>query len=95
MCTTGDTCQGGVCTAGTPKTCNNGDACHFNGTCDPGTGSCSAPPNRPDGTVCDDQSMCTNNDSCQGGTCQGTLAVICDPTLEICDPGTGMCVAIP
>ena len=34
-CTQGDSCQAGVCTAGTPVVCGGGDACHAAGVCDP------------------------------------------------------------
>lgn len=43
-----------------------------------------------DGNVCDDGTLCTTTDTCQGGLCVGTR-VICD-TCQLCDPTTGGCV---
>ncbi len=51
--------------------------------------------NRPDGTSCNDGSLCTQTDTCQAGICTGGNPVVCtapddchDPT---CDPATGEC----
>ncbi|MFI5394004.1 MAG: right-handed parallel beta-helix repeat-containing protein [Candidatus Binatia bacterium] len=41
-CTQTDTCQAGVCTGGNPVVCT-ADLCHNPGTCNTGTGVCSAP----------------------------------------------------
>jgi uncharacterized repeat protein (TIGR03803 family) len=51
---------------------------------------------RPDGAACDDGDGCTQNDTCQAGTCVGGSAVTCaalDQCHEagVCDPGTGAC----
>jgi hypothetical protein len=56
-----DLCVGVTCTAIV--------ACHEAGVCDPATGQCSEPLAAPDGTACDDGSMCTSIDTCQGGVC--------------------------
>ena len=61
-CTQQDTCQDGICAAGTPVGCPPQDACHLAGTCDPGSGLCSNP-TAPDGTACP-------GGVCQGGVCQ-------------------------
>jgi hypothetical protein len=50
-CTAGDTCQAGVCSGGDPVTCGATE-CQNPGTCDPGTGGCSDPTNKPNGTAC-------------------------------------------
>lgn len=62
-CTTNDQCQGGVCT-GTVVTCP-ADACHIPGTCDPQSGTCSAPTPKTDGTSCGGGQVCC------GGSCVG------------------------
>jgi hypothetical protein len=31
----------------------------------------------PDGTACNDASLCTQNDTCQGGACTGSTSVVC------------------
>jgi alpha-tubulin suppressor-like RCC1 family protein len=50
----------------------------------------------PDGTACDDASMCTQDDICQAGSCAGTTSVVCTASdqchdVGTCDPGTGQC----
>ena len=61
-------CSSGACLGGSPLTCVALDQCHDAGACDPGTGACSNP-NKPNGTVCDDASLCTTGETCQSGTC--------------------------
>ncbi len=94
-CTLNDSCQAGVCSGGSPKTCIAVDACHVSGTCDPGTGACTSPA-APEGTPCDDGNGCTTSDGCQAGTCIGGSPVACAPidschAAGVCDPGTGTC----
>jgi hypothetical protein len=69
-CTTGDVCQGGVCTGQGPVECTASDACHAAGTCDPGTGLCSNPA-VPEQGPCDDGNPCTMTDVCREGVCRG------------------------
>jgi cysteine-rich repeat protein len=93
-CTQTDSCQAGACTGTNPVVCNAQDQCHVAGTCNPSTGVCSNP-NKPNGTTCDDGSLCTTGDSCQNGSCSGT-AVTCNPSDQChaagtCDPSTGTC----
>jgi hypothetical protein len=72
------------------------DACQPPVIGQPGVGQCSHSP-VVDGTVCDDQSACTTNDTCASGVCTGTK-VTCDDgnvcTNDACDPATG-CFATP
>jgi hypothetical protein len=90
-CTQTDTCQGGVCTGSNPVSCSASDQCHLAGTCDHATGACSNPP-APDGTSCDDHSVCTTGDVCTAGVCGGA-AVSCDDqnpcTVDSCDAAGG------
>ena len=96
-CTTGDTCQDGVCKGGNPIVCTPLDQCHVAGTCDPATGQCSNPP-ADFGTACNDNNACTTGDHCVGGVCTGT-PTICQPVDDpagcwnqpTCDPATGTC----
>jgi hypothetical protein len=93
-CTQTDTCQNGVCTGGSPRQCPAPDQCHNAATCDPATGNCT-PPNKPDGTTCNDSLNCTASDKCTGGICMGTVSC---PAIDQChDPGTcatnGACTA--
>jgi hypothetical protein len=69
-CTTGEACQGGVCSGGTSVVCTPTDQCHDAGTCAPETGVCSNPAS-PDGVTCDDANACTTNDTCHAGVCSG------------------------
>jgi hypothetical protein len=74
---TNDTCQGGVCTTGTPVTCQATDVCH-DGVCNPGTGLCGQTP-KANGTPCDDGSPGTINSTCQVGVCTGGQLVSGSP----------------
>jgi len=96
-CTTTDTCQNGACTGSGAPTCTAQDQCHVAGTCDPQTGQCTNPA-KGNGTPCDDGDLCTQTDTCQGGTCIGGdpfscgLSTQCE-TAGTCDPATGTCSA--
>jgi len=70
LCTQTDTCLSGVCTGANPVVCTAPDDCHDPGTCDPGTGVCSTPPVKPDGTLCSDGNACTQTDTCLSGVCE-------------------------
>ena len=95
-CTTGETCQAGVCSGGTNKTCTALDSCHVAGTCDTVSGTCSNPA-ATNGTSCSDNNACTTGDSCQSGTCVSGAPVVCGGTSDschtagTCDPTTGLC----
>jgi RHS repeat-associated protein len=93
-CTTGETCQGGVCTNGTTVTCTT-DQCHDIGACVPATG-CPAPTNKTNGTTCNDGNACTQTDTCQAGACSGGNPVVCTASdqchdVGVCNMGTGVC----
>jgi hypothetical protein len=95
LCTQIDTCQAGVCTGASPVTCGASDQCHTVGTCDGATGKCSNPA-KPDGTACVDNSLCTQTDSCQAGTCTGANPITCPASDQChdagtCDAATGKC----
>lgn len=94
-CTQTDTCQAGACVGSNPKTCAAQDQCHSAGTCDPSTGICPNP-TKPNGTACNDGSLCTTSDSCQSGTCIGSNPVTCVALDQChvagaCDAATGTC----
>jgi len=94
-CTRTDRCDSGSCVGTNPVVCTALDQCHDVGVCDSGTGVCSNPP-KTDGTPCDDNSLCTQTDTCQAGTCVGTDPVVCSPldtchNAGTCNPGTGIC----
>ena len=64
-CTSGTTCQNGVCTAMTTVSCSN--PCK---TCDPSTGNCTM--NKPDGTSCNTDMDVCSLETCQSGSCMMT-----------------------
>jgi hypothetical protein len=94
-CTTGESCQAGVCTGGTMKPCPATDQCHDAGTCDPSTGLCSNPA-QDNGTPCNDGNACTMGETCQGGSCTAGATKTCTPSGQChdagtCDVNTGVC----
>jgi enediyne biosynthesis protein E4 len=70
LCTQVDRCSSGVCIGTTPFICNPEELCERPGRCDPSTGACVYAP-QPNGTLCNDESICTGMDRCQSGTCVG------------------------
>lgn len=76
--------------------CDDGDPCTYdycnNAICYH-TVDCSLDPSC-DGLPCDDEDLCTENDECVGGVCEGT-PLDCgdgDPcTNDYCDPSEGIC----
>ena len=103
-CASGDLCaEAGVCAAGTcvapPKDCSALTSPCADGICDPRNGNCVAEA-RPDLTPCDDGNVCTLDEACHAGQCQGRdqdcsgLTTNC--TVGVCDPATADgCVARP
>src|SRR3954453_8057748 len=94
-CTLNDTCQAGVCTAGTAKTCTAMDQCHTVGTCNPANGMCSNPA-KADTTPCSDSDACTMSDTCQAGVCTSGTAKVCTAMdschmAGTCNPADGTC----
>ncbi|OGQ90119.1 MAG: hypothetical protein A2289_03850 [Deltaproteobacteria bacterium RIFOXYA12_FULL_58_15] len=90
-CTSRTACVGGHCQGGTPVRCSALDPCHIPGICDPTTG-CSNPI-AENGTACQDDNACTQDDQCLDGVCFGA-DVVCPALNEcheagICDPETG------
>jgi hypothetical protein len=77
LCNTGKTCQGGVCTGGTTKTCPPPtQKCRNTGVCDPATGNCNYAVSA-DSTTCDDGNSCTQFDACLSGVCTGSQ-ILCN-----------------
>jgi hypothetical protein len=69
-CTTGDFCLRGTCRSGGPLVCPPPPGQCVESICDASAGGCVAVA-APDGTSCNDSQMCTVNDQCVGGMCQG------------------------
>src|SRR5262249_19333618 len=67
--------------------------CHDVGTCSGGI--CTDPP-KANGSACSDGNGCTQNDTCQAGTCVSGPAVVCPAPDQChnagtCAPATGLC----
>jgi hypothetical protein len=97
-CTSGDECLDGDC-LGIAKECGAaaGDNPCLQGICDPDSqplaGECVAV-NKQEGTLCNDDKFCTENDICVAGTCLGD-ARICpapDCTKTTCIEATDECL---
>lgn len=87
LCTEGETCVNAQCIGGKPVTCNDLSDCTTD-SCDPAKGCVYTPV----AGSCDDYSVCTVNDKCTSGRCQGT-PITCDDgnfcTDNLCDPTDG------
>ncbi len=77
LCTTGDTCHGGLCVSGPPPVCNDGLPCTVD-SCDPAKGCIAPAGNR--GTPCGVPASCA--------TGQETIAPVCDGTSSTCPAAT-------
>jgi hypothetical protein len=98
-CTFNDSCQNGTCTAGTAVTC----AAPADAQCQSAAGACVSTGNNsytcsyaslPDGTACNnDNNGCTQNDSCQAGSCTAGAAVACSQSTNTCQASTGACTS--
>ena len=92
FCTAEDTCDGaGVCQAGPPRDCSQGQGTCNSGLCDEIENQCAVIA-KPDGIACDaDGNGCTVGDSCQAGLCiPGEEA---DCTYLYADCSQGACVS--
>jgi len=87
-CTAGETCMQGECSGGSAQNCNDGNVC-TDDSCDPAEGCVSQPNSSP----CQDDSVCTLNDTCEGGQCLAGEILECDDgnvcTDDACDAKMG------
>lgn len=90
-CTQTDTCLAGLCLGANPVSCS-AEECKLTGDCDTVTGACVPVAG---GTPCDDNNACTENDTCQQGTCVSGNAVDCTPGecefSSVCNNNSGLC----
>jgi hypothetical protein len=95
VCNGAETCLSGVCTAGTPLNCDDGNPCTAD-VCDPVAGCRHTPV--ANGTACPDGSLCNGTETCQSGICLPGTALNCDDgnacTADTCNPISG-CVHTP
>ena len=102
-CTYSDACDGSGNCVGLEYSCTP-TQCQATSVCD-GTGGC-ATTNLPDGTDCDDENLCSEDDACASGLCIGDPKICDQPpvatcqdwqtsrvynTQGTCDPGDGVC----
>jgi Dictyostelium (slime mold) repeat len=102
-CSVGPVCRGLFCSDGTPRNCDDDDACTFD-FCDPRTGCAHTPidgcgnPRLTCQTDADCTTPCATDRICSGGACTVGMPVVCDDgdpcTVDSCDPVKG-CVAPP
>lgn len=88
LCTTADSCSAGACVGGGPLDCDDKNVCTAD-TCDQHKGCTHV----AQAGACDDGSVCTNAEQCDGGACHGGTPKDCadsDPcTADSCDAKTG------
>ena len=87
VCTLDDACVGGFCVPGLQEECDISGSC-LQSVCNPKSGCMTFPLDGP----CDDESPCTEGDTCSGGDCTG-IQVSCDDdnpcTGDLCDMESG------
>ena len=97
VCTINDRCENGLCVGDPAIDCNDNNECTTD-VCaeDPITGLATCFHNDIV-ALCDDGDLCTINDLCSAGVCQGT-PINCNDgnpcTSDVCNPNTGLCEAI-
>ncbi len=96
FCTGDEICMGGLCTAGTAVTCDDGIDCTVD-TCDEVAKGCVY---APDNARCDDARDCNGIETCQAGVgCVPGTGGSCDDgiscTWDNCDDSTGDCTHEP
>lgn len=95
VCVVGESCQSGICTGGAPVDCSAVSNSCAPAACDPSgsEGNCSDVTTLADGSPCEDGDACTENSTCDAGTCLQGTPVSCDDanpcTSDACDPSSG------
>src|SRR5262245_41007202 len=74
-CNGAETCQGGVCTPGTPPNCVDANPCTAD-ACDTGLNHCVHIP-VTNGISCADSNLCNGTETCQGGVCTAGAPLDC------------------
>ncbi|HEY3592354.1 MAG TPA: DUF11 domain-containing protein [Polyangiaceae bacterium] len=96
LCVQANGCLAGPCNSNRAVVCPAPDQCHDQGTCNTATGVCADNPPKANNTPCNDGTVCTLNDNCQAGVCQGST-LNCDDsnpcTTDTCDSVAG-CVHV-
>lgn len=94
FCTENTTCSAGSCGGGTPRSCDDDNACTFD-TCDEATDTCVPDAAANDGLPCQSPDFCVVQQTCNGGVCGGGVARTCDDsnpcTVDGCDELADAC----
>jgi len=94
-CNGTETCQAGVCTPGTPPTCDDGNACTQDSCVTPA--GCQHTP-VANGIPCSDGNACNGAETCQAGVCSPGSPLNCNDnnpcTIDGCNPTTA-CTHVP
>lgn len=92
-CNGAETCVSGFCQSGTPVDCSYLDQCN-DGVCDEELDKCITQA-KTDGTSCEDDLFCTENDYCSAGTCLSGTSKTCDDgescTTDSCNEDLDVC----
>jgi hypothetical protein len=87
FCTVGESCDGlGKCGGGNPPLCGKPAQCYAS-LCTEAAKGCTTQP-LATGTVCNDNSLCTDKDVCNAGKCAGILKASCTPVLTGFNPAS-------
>ena len=91
-CKVGQTCTGGVCGGGIDVQCGAPPSACQTVACVPASGCVTS--NVANGTTCSTGDMCVSSQTCQSGSCQGGMSVMCATSTNpcettTCDPSTG------
>ena len=90
FCNGDETCNAGVCDAGTPVVCDDSVSCTVD-SCNEGTDSCD---NVADDAICDNGLFCDGSETCDAVLdCQAGTAP-CNPETETCNEAGDICETI-
>jgi hypothetical protein len=102
LCIKGSTCNGGLCTGGTPDDCfffPVPSDCH-EAVCNPMNGMCEAQVGNEGGPCTDPTDLCTVSKTCTMGQCGGGAPKDCSSQTVgcfngVCDTTNGQCMQVP
>ncbi len=94
LCNGAETCQTGICAAGTAVDCTDQPNPCLATTCNPETGACDS--QFDNDTPCEDGDLCNGAETCQTGECTDGSPVVCEPANGVCqqnscNAGSGAC----
>jgi len=85
-CTVNEACLAGTCTGGAARDCSSLDDQCNTGVCDDTADQCTPQP-VVNGTACDDGLYCTENETCQAGSCTAGSPIDCSSLDDMCNLG--------